>query len=59
MHESLEYIFLFYAILHYLLVVAKLVVETVETIVFLILLFSSMVYSVITLLVWAVLLLNG
>ena len=59
MHESLAYIFLFYATLQYLLVVAYSVAETVETLVFLILLSCSTVYSVITLLVWAVLLLNG
>ena len=59
MQGLLAYIFLFYATLPYLLVVAWLVVETVETLVFLILSFCSTVYSAITLLVWAVLLLNG
>ena len=58
MQELLAYIFLFYATLQYLLVDALLGAETVETLVFRILLFCSMLYFVITLLVWALLLLK-
>ena len=57
MHESLAYIF---PVLHYFaLFASRCVMETVETLVSLILLFCSMAYTVITLLVWAALLLNG
>ena len=59
MHESLAYIF---PVLRYFALFASRCLigrETVETLVFLILSFCSTVYSVITLLVWATLLLNG
>ena len=56
MQGLLAYIFLFYATLPYLLVVACLVAGTMETLALLILSFCSMVYTAITLLVWVELL---